>query len=173
FQGYKKGVDLPTPDVRALFAEALAEGTRLMVPCAVVRWLPVDARGPDTLEAGGEVLTIPATGERWGEVEHVAAAVVTIGEALERAWTTMSARARAAGCATARIAARPPAAPSIADGRRYHRGRGHPRSPALAHDPADPRRRGGRRARHRHLAGLAAPLHRPHPRLGNPSCGAR
>src|SRR5205085_9911505 len=58
FQGYKKGVDVPTPDVRALFAEALAEGTRLMVPCAVVRWLPVDARGPDTLEAGGEVLTI-------------------------------------------------------------------------------------------------------------------
>src|SRR5207302_796737 len=84
FQGYKKGVDLPTPDVRALFDEALAEGTRLMLPRAVVRWLPVDARGPDTLEAGGEVLTIPATGERWGEVEHVAAAVVTIGEALER-----------------------------------------------------------------------------------------
>ena len=55
-----------------------------MVPRAVVRWLPVDARGPDTLEAGGEVLAIPATGDRWGEVEHVAAAVVTIGEALER-----------------------------------------------------------------------------------------
>ncbi len=70
--------------MRALFDEALAEGTRLMVPRAVVRWLPVDARGRDTLGAGGEVLTIPATGERWGEVEHVAAAVVTIGEALER-----------------------------------------------------------------------------------------
>ena len=37
--------------MRALFDEALAEGTRLMVPRAVVRWLPVDARGPDTLEA--------------------------------------------------------------------------------------------------------------------------
>ena len=84
FQGYKKGVDAPTPDVRALFDDALAEGTRLMLPRAVVRWLPVEARGPDTLEAGGEVLTIPLTGERWGEVEYVAAAVVTIGDALER-----------------------------------------------------------------------------------------
>src|SRR5206468_1430661 len=62
FQGYKKGVDAPTPDVRALFDDALAEGTRLMLPRAVVRWLPVEARGPDTLEAGGEVLTIPLTG---------------------------------------------------------------------------------------------------------------
>jgi cobalamin-dependent methionine synthase I len=55
-----------------------------MAPRAVVRWLAVSARGPDRLEAGGEVLTIPATGRRWGEVEHVAAAVVTIGELLER-----------------------------------------------------------------------------------------
>ncbi|PYQ00962.1 MAG: hypothetical protein DMF83_26785, partial [Acidobacteria bacterium] len=84
FQGYKKGVDAPTPDVRALFDDALAEGTRLMLPRAVVRWLPVEARGPDTLAAGGEVLTIPLAGERWGEVEYVAAAVVTIGDALER-----------------------------------------------------------------------------------------
>src|SRR5207244_13373576 len=76
--------DVPTPDVRALVDEALAEGTRLMAPRAAVRWLPVDAGGPDTLEAGGERLTIPATGERWGPVEHVAAAVCTIGDALER-----------------------------------------------------------------------------------------
>jgi cobalamin-dependent methionine synthase I len=55
-----------------------------MAPRAVVRWLPVSARRPDRLDAGGEVLTIPATGRRWGEVEHVAAAVVTIGELLER-----------------------------------------------------------------------------------------
>jgi cobalamin-dependent methionine synthase I len=84
FQGYKRGVDVPTPDVRALFDDALAEGTRLMAPRAVVRWLPVRARGRDTLEVGGETLTIPRTEERWGEVEHVAACVVTIGEALEQ-----------------------------------------------------------------------------------------
>ena len=84
FQGYKKGVDVPTPDVRALFDDALAEGTRLMTPRAAVRWLPVRARGRDTIDVGAERLTIPATAERWGEVEHVAAAVVTIGDALER-----------------------------------------------------------------------------------------
>jgi hypothetical protein len=84
FQGYKKGRDAPTADVRALFDAALAEGERLMAPRAVVRWLPVTASGPDALTAGGETLTIPATGERWGPVEHVAAAVCTIGAALER-----------------------------------------------------------------------------------------
>lgn len=84
FQGYKKGIDVPTPDVRALFDDALAEGTALMAPRAVLRWLPVAARGADTIETCGEVLTIPATGERWGAVEYVAAGVVTIGDALER-----------------------------------------------------------------------------------------
>jgi len=84
FQGYKKGVDVPTADVRALLDDALAEGARLMAPRAALRWMPVRRRGPDTIEVGGETLTIPRTGERWGEVEHVAAAVVTIGDALER-----------------------------------------------------------------------------------------
>jgi hypothetical protein len=84
FQGYKKGVDVPTPDVRALFDEALATGAALMSPRAVVRWLAVDRRGPDTLEAGGATLTIPTIAARWGTVEHVAVAICTIGEALER-----------------------------------------------------------------------------------------
>ena len=84
FQGYKKGVDVPTADVRALLDDALAEGARLMAPRAALRWMPVRRRGPDTLEVGGETLTIPRTAERWGEVEHVAASVVTIGDALER-----------------------------------------------------------------------------------------
>jgi hypothetical protein len=84
FQGYKKGVDVPTADVRALLDDALAEGARLMAPRAALRWMPVRRRGPDTIEVGGETLTIPRTGERWGEVEHVAASVGTIGDALER-----------------------------------------------------------------------------------------
>ena len=83
-QGYKKGVDVPTADVRALLDDALAEGARLMAPRAALCWMPVRRRGPDTVEVGGETLTIPRTGERWGEVEHVAASVVTIGDALER-----------------------------------------------------------------------------------------
>ena len=84
FQGYKKGVDVPTADVRALFEDAVAAGTRLMTPRAVVSWLPLDRRGADVLEAAGVTLTIPAIGARWGAVEHVAIAVCTIGDAVER-----------------------------------------------------------------------------------------
>jgi Vitamin B12 dependent methionine synthase, activation domain len=84
FQGYKAGRDVPGPDVRALFDEALAEGRRLMVPRAVARWAPVTAQGEDGLEVDGEPLAIPGIGPRWGAVEYVAAAVCTIGEALER-----------------------------------------------------------------------------------------
>jgi hypothetical protein len=84
FQGYKKGVDVPTADVRALFDEALREGYRLMAPRAVVSWLPVRARDADRLDVGDVTLAIPSIGERWGAVDHVAAAVCTIGEALER-----------------------------------------------------------------------------------------
>ena len=84
FQGYKKGVDVPSADVRALFDDAMAEGTQRMVPRAVVRWRRARTRGRDTIEVGGETLTIPRTAERWGDVEHVAACVVTIGEALEQ-----------------------------------------------------------------------------------------
>jgi hypothetical protein len=84
FQGYKKGVDTPTADVRALLDEALAEGTRLMAPRAVVRWLPVDRLDAAGLEAGGEALAIPRLRERWGAIEHVALGVCTIGQSLER-----------------------------------------------------------------------------------------
>lgn len=84
FQGYKKGVDVPTADVRALFDEALAVGTTLMSPRAVVQWLPVERHGRDTLQAAAVSLSIPAIGTRWGVVEHVAVAICTIGDALER-----------------------------------------------------------------------------------------
>ena len=84
FQGYKKGIDVPSADVRALFDDALAAGDRLMTPRAVARWLSVERRAADVLEVDGVELTIPAIGARWGAVEHVAVAVCTIGEALER-----------------------------------------------------------------------------------------
>jgi hypothetical protein len=44
----------------------------------------VGRRESDRLEADGVTLTIPAVGARWGGVEHVAVALCTIGEALER-----------------------------------------------------------------------------------------
>ena len=84
FQGYKQGRDVPSPEVRALFDEALAEGRRLMAPRVVARWAPVTQRDADGLEVDGESLVIPGIGPQWGAVAHVAAAVCTIGEALER-----------------------------------------------------------------------------------------
>jgi hypothetical protein len=83
FQGYKQGRDVPTPDVRVLFEEALAEGRRLMAPRVVARWAPVIRQDADALLVEGEPLAIPRIGERWGRVEQVAVAVCTIGEALE------------------------------------------------------------------------------------------
>jgi cobalamin-dependent methionine synthase-like protein len=84
FQGYKRGRDVVGPDVRALFDEALAEGRRLMVPRAAVRWARVTRAGADALEVEGEPLAIPRIRALWGPVRHVAAVVCTIGEALER-----------------------------------------------------------------------------------------
>jgi hypothetical protein len=83
FQGYKKSVDTPGPEVMALFDEALALGRTLIAPRAVVRWLAVTRLGADTIEAGGVVLTIPDVGRLWGPIEWLAAAVCTIGDSLE------------------------------------------------------------------------------------------
>lgn len=84
FQGYKKSIDIPGPEVLALFDEALALGRGLIAPRAVVRWLAVTRQGADTIEAGGVTLTIPDVGRLWGPIEWVAAAVCTIGDELER-----------------------------------------------------------------------------------------
>ena len=62
FQGYQKGIDLPSPAVVAIFEEALALGERLMAPRLVYRTAPVDERGADLIVAGGERLAIPQIG---------------------------------------------------------------------------------------------------------------
>jgi hypothetical protein len=84
FQGYKRGVDRPGADVLALFDEALELGRRLLAPRAVVRWLEVTRADRDRLEVDGTTLVIPAIARSWGPVEHVAAAVVTVGDGVER-----------------------------------------------------------------------------------------
>jgi hypothetical protein len=84
FQGYKKGRDVATPDVRGLLDDALGEGARLMAPRAVARWVPVARADAHALEIEGETLTIPRIGALWGPVTDVAVVVCTIGEALER-----------------------------------------------------------------------------------------
>jgi hypothetical protein len=84
FQGYKKSVDTPGPEVRALFGEALALSRPLLAPRAVVRWVAVTGQTADAIEAGGATLRIPDVGRLWGRIEWVGAAVCTIGDALER-----------------------------------------------------------------------------------------
>ena len=84
FQGYKRGIDVPGPAVMALFDEALAIGRRLLAPRAVIRWLDVTRASEGSLELDGTILTIPEVGRLWGPVEHVAAAVATVGDAVER-----------------------------------------------------------------------------------------
>jgi hypothetical protein len=84
FQGYKRDADLPSAEVRRLFDEALALGRALMEPRAVVCWLAVTRQDRDLLEANGVALRIPEIRQRWGTVEHVIAALCTIGDRLER-----------------------------------------------------------------------------------------
>ena len=83
FQGYKRGIDVPGPEVLALFDEALGLGRGLIAPRAVVRWTPVQQRG-DAIEAGGVTLTIPQLGHHWGAIDQIAVTIVTIGDALEQ-----------------------------------------------------------------------------------------
>jgi hypothetical protein len=83
FQGYKPGVDAPTPDVEAIFAEALGEGERLMEPRAVYRAAAVTVQEPDGLEVGGERLRIPDIQRLWGALTHAGAAICTVGRPLE------------------------------------------------------------------------------------------
>jgi hypothetical protein len=84
FQGYKKGRDVVTTDVRVLLDDALGEGARLMAPRAVARWVPVARPDAHALDVDGETLTIPRIGALWGPVTDVAVVVCTIGDALER-----------------------------------------------------------------------------------------
>ena len=84
FQGYRRDVDVPGPDVLALFDEALALGRACMEPRALVRWVVVRERSADTLTLDDLVLTIPGIERSWGAPTEVAAVIVTIGDALER-----------------------------------------------------------------------------------------
>lgn len=83
FQGYKRGRDVPGPDVQALFDEALALGRRLIEPRAAIRWTALQRQDGDRLEADGVTLTIPDIARHWGAIRHLAAALVTIGDPLE------------------------------------------------------------------------------------------
>lgn len=83
FQGYRRGVDVATPPVEAILAEALALGRHLLAPRVVYRAVAATGGGADRLDAGGERLHIPQIGRLWGAVEAVGAGICTVGEALE------------------------------------------------------------------------------------------
>jgi hypothetical protein len=83
FQGYQKGVDVPTPPVLAIFEEALALGRSLIAPRVVYRTVAVTGGAADRIDAGGERLHIPQIARLWGPIEAVGAGICTVGEALE------------------------------------------------------------------------------------------
>ena len=84
FQGYQRGIDLPPAEVRELFDEAHGLARQLMEPRAVLRWSDVLEVAADCVVlADGPAFAIPGIRRAWGEVTEVAAAVVTIGGALE------------------------------------------------------------------------------------------
>ena len=83
FQGYKPGLDQPTPEVDALFEEALRLGTALAEPRAVFRAYP--ARTEESVaHVDGRPFAIPQIGRLWGPIERAGIALCTIGDALER-----------------------------------------------------------------------------------------
>jgi len=84
FQGYKKGLDIPTADVLALFEDAVALGERLMEPRVVYRAGTISGRSDDVLVVGGERLQIPGIGRLWGPLDAVGAGICTVGEPIER-----------------------------------------------------------------------------------------
>ena len=83
FQGYKRGGEPPTAEVRAIFTDALARGGDLMAPRAAVRWLALSGCREDTLETAAGVLTIPGIAGHWGDIAWLGVAVCTIGDRIE------------------------------------------------------------------------------------------
>lgn len=83
FQGYQKGVDVPTPPVLEIFEEALALGRRLITPRVVYRTVAVTGGAADRIDAGDERLHIPQIARLWGRLEAVGAGICTVGDALE------------------------------------------------------------------------------------------
>jgi len=84
FQGYKKGRDVPTPEVEHLYEEAVEEAERLLLPRAVYRAMSVAAVDADGLSlADGTRFVIPSIRRLWGPIEQFGIAICTVGEAIE------------------------------------------------------------------------------------------
>lgn len=84
FQGYKKGIDQPTADVRDLLESALALGEQLMAPRAVYRAIPVAGQEPDQIRLTNDTaLHIPGIQRLWGPLRAVGVAICTAGESIE------------------------------------------------------------------------------------------
>jgi len=84
FQGYKKGIDVPSADVIGLFESALILGEQLMAPRAVYRTVSVVGQGPDEIRlADGTALRIPEIQHLWGPLAAVGVAICTVGDAIE------------------------------------------------------------------------------------------
>jgi hypothetical protein len=84
FQGYKKGIDVPSADVIRLFESALALGEQLIAPRAVYRAVFVAGPGRNEIRlADGTTLHIPKIERIWGPLGAAGVAICTVGDAIE------------------------------------------------------------------------------------------
>lgn len=84
FQGYKKGSDVPSADVVALFESALALGEQLIAPRAVYRAVSVARLGRNEIRlADDTMLHIPEIQRMWGSLVAVGVAICTVGDSVE------------------------------------------------------------------------------------------
>ena len=83
FQGYKRGLDVPSADVLAIFDEALAAWASAHGPASSIgrSASPAKARARSRRAASG--CTIPEIGRLWGPLEAVGAGICTVGDAIE------------------------------------------------------------------------------------------
>jgi len=83
-QGYRRPLDVPTPDILAILQAAMAEGQQVLTPRCVYREFQIESVDSSGCRLhGGTDLLIREVPKRWGGITAVGLVVCTIGDAIE------------------------------------------------------------------------------------------